>query len=106
MPMSQFVDNVEKPNQFLLSKVNEQANGIGFLAYLYKVVDTYDNMMNENWDTWTFPLKVMYSEVLIELMQQIPDHTAACMKETIYDTAIALGSNYEFFGPLMVNTEI
>ena len=106
MPMSQFVHNVEKPNQFLLSKATEQMDGIDFLAYLYKVVDTYDNMMNENWDDWSFPSKVRYSEFLYELMKQIPDHRAACMKETIYDAAIALGSNYESFGSLMINSEI
>ena len=106
MPMSQFVDNVEKPNPFLLSEVKKQADEIGFLAYLYKVVDTYDTMMNENWSNWSFPSNVKYSEFLCELMKQIPEQKAACMKETIYDVAIATGSNYKSFGLLMTNTEI
>ena len=106
MPMIQFVDNVEKPNQFLLSEVKKQDDEIGFLAYLYKVVDTYDTMMNENWNNWSFPSNVRYSEFLCELMKQIPDPKAACMKETIYDVAIAIGSNYKSFGPLMINSEI
>jgi len=106
MPMGQFKENVGKPNQFLLSKAREQADKMGFLAYLYKVIDTYDIMMNANWDSWSFPSKVKHSETLDELMKQVPNQTSASMKKTIYDAAIALGSDYESFRQLMITAEI
>ncbi|MCL2772924.1 MAG: hypothetical protein FWD71_06205 [Oscillospiraceae bacterium] len=108
MPMSQFKDNVDKPNQFLLNKAKEQADGIGFLAYLYKVIDTYDDEMNADWNNWEFPSKVKYSEFLGELMKQASPkpYLSTWMKETIYDAAIALGSDYESFKQLERISEI
>lgn len=108
MPMSQFQDNVEVPNQFLLSRAKEQADEISFLAYLYKVIDTYDDMMNADWNNWSFPSKIKYLDTFDELMKQaIPKpFLSTYMKETIYDVAIALGSDYESFRKLMINSEI
>jgi len=123
MSLSYFEENVQEPNQFLLEKAKSKGCPIQFLSNLYIVINEYSDSMNENWNSWKFPEESEYTEVLMELMNIVPDEgylkpeefqkpfdqksdplrKTECLREYVYDVAIHLGANLASFNYMVTS---
>jgi len=95
-----FKSNVEKPNPYLLRKAKFEKDSIRFLADLSSIVDSYYNEMSSDWE---FPVNNYYTNILTQLMKENTSsvHPGTWLKESIYNTAMSLGSDHESFSDLV-----